>query len=363
MIRTQLIITLALFTTLSYECESEAVTFTEVARFDVSDASTDSLASNYIGNNPSAVAWDGTQLYIAGFNSGRPSAGIVEVTNATATGINAATFGTAFGSLATPNSRGYSGLDFEAGVLAAAYDDGAPDPNGIQAFDSATNTQTWAKNARGGSGVGHDPGFGGADSGVAWLTFGSGRRPLQDTATGADIYTTGTGMIITDFGGSFWRDIDFDQSTGDVYMRRANDLVKATRTGGNSATVSVIVDTNENGAFTAGQNVDFIASEDFGDIVIYNDRPTTATSSFADTVNVVDSSGTALSSTFHLIGGGSIADGVGYYDFDFDTASQTLAIVDFSNRNVHIFQVAVPEPGTVCLVALGALAFVGSRRS
>lgn len=363
MIRTTFIIAMAFVASISLELESEAVTFTEIARFDVSDASADTAASNYIGNNPSAVAWDGSQLYVAGFNSGGPTAGIVEITNATSTGINAATFGSAFGSYATPNSRGYSGLDLEAGVLAAAYDDGGADANGIQAFDTATNSQTWAKSARGGSGVGHDPGFGGADAGVAWLTFGSGRRPLQDTATGADIYTTGSGMIITDFGGSFWRDIDFDQSTGDVYMRRANDLVKATRTGGNSATVSVIADTNENGPFTAGQNVDFIASEDFGDVVIYNDRPNTNTGSFADIVNVIDSAGASLSSTFHLIGGGTIADGTGYYDFDFDTASQTLAVMDFSNRNVHIFQLAVPEPGAVCLLAIGALGLLGTRRS
>lgn len=341
---------------------AHGVTFQEIARFDVA-ASAESAGSSYIGNNPSAVAWSGSQLYIAGFNSSGAAAdtAIVEITNSGATGLNAATFGSPFGVLTTPNLRGYSGMDLERGVLAAAYDDGAADPNGIQAFDASNNTQTWAKNARGGSSAAHDPGFGGVDSGIAWLTFGSGRRSLQDTATGADIYTTGDGMIITDFGESFWRDLDFDQSTGDVYMRRSNDLLKATRTGGNSVTVSMLVDNSSNGSFVAGQNVDFMATHLFGDVVIYNDRPATGTASFADVVKLIDSSGTPLSATFSLIGGGIPDDGVGYYDFDFDPSSQTLALLDFNNRNVHIFQV-VPEPSTFVFAIAGTAVLFGLRR-
>lgn len=339
-----------------------AVTFQEVARFDVAAAS-DLAAGSYIGNNPSAVAWNGRQLYIAGFNASGAATdtAIVEVTNALSTGVNVATLGSTFGALSTPNLRGYSGLDLEGAVLAAAYDDGGVDPNGIQAFDANSNTQSWARSARGGSGVAHDPGFASVDSGVAWLTFGSGRRSLQDTVTGADIYTTGDGMIITDFGESFWRDLDFDQDTGDVYMRRSNDLLKATRTGGNSATVSVLVDNLSNGSFVAGQNLDFMATDASGDIVIYNDRPTTGAATFADTVKVIDPSGAALSASFALIGGGSPVDGVGYYDFDFDPVTQTLAIADFGNRNVHIFRV-VPEPASIVLALLGATALIARRR-
>lgn len=338
------------------------VTLREVARFDAA-ASADSSGNSYIGNNPSAVSWNGSQLYIAGFNSsgGAADTAIVEITNAGATGLVAAAFSSPFGVLSTPNLRGYSGLDLEGGVLAAAYDDGAADPNGIQAFDASDNTQTWAKNARSGSGVAHDPGFGGIDSGVAWLTFGSGRRPLQNTSTGADIYTTADGMIITDFGETFWRDLDFDQSTGDVYMRRSNDLLKATRTGGNSATVSMLVDNSSNGSFVAGQNLDFMATDLFGDVVIYNDRPATGAANFADVVKMIDSSGTPLLATFALLGGGVPAEGVGYYDFDFDAASQTLALLDFGNRNVHIFQV-VPEPSSIAIAAAGVALLMGLRR-
>ncbi|TWT48289.1 PEP-CTERM sorting domain-containing protein [Botrimarina hoheduenensis] len=343
---------------------ADAITFQEIARFDVSGASSDVASPDFIGNNPSAVAWDAGKLYVAGFVNGPASAqsAIIEVTNAGSTGANVATFSSAFGGLTTPNTRGFSGLDLENGVLAAAYDDGAADPNGIRAFNAATNTQTWAKNARGGSGVAHDPGFASVDSGVAWATFGSGRRSLQNTATGADIYTTANGMIITDFGGSFWRDLDFDQSTGDLYARRANDVLKTTRTGGNSGTVSVIVDTNENAPFVAGQNIDFMATADFGDLVVYNDRASTlGGQSFFDVVKVIDPAGAAASALFSFTYGAP-ALGVGYYDFDFDTASQTLAIVDFSSRNVHIFQV-VPEPSALGLLVAAAMGCLGRRRN
>lgn len=349
---------------LSVALDAQAVTFSEVARFDLFDGSADQQATTFIGSNPSAVAWDRGQLYVAGFNNSGAAAdtGIVEVTNAGATGLVFAALSDAFGEVAgTPVSRGYSGLDLVDGVLAAAHDPGSAFPNGIQAFDAGTNTLTWAKNARGGSGVGHDPGFSGVDSGVAWLTFGSGRRPLQDTTTGADIYTTGDGMIVTDFGGSFWRDLDFDASTGDLYARRANDVLKTTRTGGNSGAVSVIVDTNENAPFVNGQNIDFMATSEFGDLVIYNDRTGGGSGqSFASVVNVIDSSGAAVPASFLSLTGG-FADGNGYYDFDFDAASQTLAVLDFNNRNVHIFQV-VPEPSAAVLTLVAGLGLAVRRR-
>ena len=119
------------------------------------------------------------------------------------------------------------------GTLASAFDNGGSDPRGIEAYDTA-GSLLWSKEGRGGSGVGIDPGFGGADSGVAWTTFGSGRRALQDSATGADIYTGADGMVIFTSEGTFWRDMDFDDATGDVYLREGNNVIYWSRTGGNS---------------------------------------------------------------------------------------------------------------------------------
>lgn len=360
---------LALLATLVIQpTASFGVSFQEIARFDVAGSS-DANGGSYIGNNPSAVAWNGRQLYIAGFNStgGAADTAIVEVTNALSTGLQTASFGPAFGAFSTPNLRGYSGLDIHGNLLAAAYDDGAADPNGIQAFDTSANTLNWSKNARGGSGVTFDPGFPGGDaalgSGVAWSTFGSGRRALQNLATGADIWTTSDGMIFTAGASTFNRDMDFDPATGDIYVRAANDMTKATRTGDNSVSGPTnIVNNGANGAFINGQNLAFLSSTIDGDLLVYNDRAATGTATFAEVVKVVDTSGAALAASFALIGGGSPADGIGYYDFDFDSTTQTLALLDFANRNVHIFRV-VPEPSSFCLLMLGMVTALAKRRA
>ncbi len=342
-----------------------AATFVEIARFDVS-ASANSAGATYIGNNPAAVAWNGRQLYIAGYNASGATANtaIVEVTNANSTGLQTATLGAPFGVLATPNLRGYSGLDIQGTVLAAAYDDGAADPNGLQAFDTNSNTLSWAKNIRGGSGVAFDPGFASADAGVAWTTFGSGRRALQNTATGADIYTTANGMIINDTTvntGSFWRDMDFDPATGDIYARRSNAIIKSTRTGGNTVTgTTSLIPVNPAADFTSGQNLSYLSDTVDGDLLIYNDRPSGAAASFSAVVKVMDTLGVAQAANFVLIGPAP-ANGAGYYDFDFDAATQTLALVDFANRNVHIFSV-VPEPASFGLVLIGLLGAAARRR-
>ena len=52
--------------------------------------------------------------------------------------------------------------------------------------------------------------------------------------------------------------------------------------------------------------------------------------------------------------------GNGAYDFSFDAATQTLAISDFANRQVHIF--AVPAPGAAVLLGLAGLAAARRRR-
>lgn len=344
---------------------ADAATFLEIARFDIS-ATSNNAGATFIGNNPSAVAWNGRQLYVAGYNASGAVAntGIVEITNATATGVQAATLSVPFGVLSTPNLRGYSGLDIQGSVLAAAYDDGAADPNGLQAFNASNNTVSWTKNIRGGSGVAFDPGFASIDAGVAWTTFGSGRRALQNTATGADIYTTANGMIINDTTvntGSFWRDMDFDPATGDIYARRSNAIIKNTRTGGNSVTgVTSLVAVNPAADFVSGHNLSFLSDTIDGDLLVYNNRASAGASSFAAAVKVMNTAGVAQAANFVLIGP-AVADGVGYYDFDFNSATQTLALLDFTNRNVHIFKV-VPEPAACGLALVGLLGVAARRR-
>jgi hypothetical protein len=322
----------------------------------VIDVSGEFNGSTANGGNPSAVAWDGSNLFVAGFASAggqnQQTAGIVKYDNA---GAFQSSFGVAPG---TPFNRGYSGLDISNGLLVAAYDDGAADPQGITAWDLAGN-QLWAKNARGGSGVAIDPGFNGNDSGVAWTTFGSGRRALQDSATGADIYNTGDGMIITpDFQGSFWRDMDF-ASNGDMVARRSNDVVLLSRTGGNSGNASLLVENNENGPFVNGQNVSYVESGEYGEFVIYNDRASGSPGqAAADVLKAVRLDGSEI--TLNFFGGPGFDLGNGYYDFSYDAATDTLAILDFNNRLVYIYD--VPAPGAAAVLGFGGLVAARRRR-
>ncbi|MCA9239250.1 MAG: hypothetical protein KDA37_03585, partial [Planctomycetales bacterium] len=197
--------------------------------------------------------------------------------------------------------------------------------------------------------VGFDPGFNGSSGvqGVAWTTFGSGRRALQDTATGATIYDLASGFPYlpnpSPPGGNFPRDLDFNDATGDVYVRRNNDVLAATRTGDNSVSDQrVLVDNGGTAEFQLGQHIAFLGGTPAGDLIIYNDRPNNDPAAFVDVVKVVDTSGAQQQADFNLLGGltgADIADGAGIYDFDYDPQTNTLALMDFANRNVFVFVV------------------------
>jgi hypothetical protein len=358
---------------------ASAVEFNEIARFDVSfafdadlnnDNNPDGMNDNpkFIGNNSLAIAWNGSKLYIAGFDnvSAYPGVGIIEMLNTSATGLvtsGDADFSAKFGALTPPVSRGYTGLAIKGNRLAASYDPGgAPEPApaaGIQLFDTSANSLVWNLSAstpsRAGSGVAFDPGFNGAGAGqgVAWTNFGQGRRALLNEGTGAEVH----GFTGSASPGFIWvptlpvgntntaRDMDFDPDTGDAYVRRSNDVDKAIRSGNNaSSSQSIIVDAID-APFILGQKLEFLSNTVDGDLIIYNDRPSNAAGAqFTDAVKVIDKNGAAQTATYNLISGTPIAAGVSLYDFDFDPVSQTLAVMDFANRNVHLFKVGPVTP-------------------
>ncbi len=345
-----------------------AFDFNEIARFDLSATSIDveNPEPHDIGSNPIAVAWNGSKLYVAGYNGSGDTVnnldvGIVEITNATATGlVDAPSFGTAFGLISTPTFRAYSGLDLSADgtALAATHDNGSGDnSHGIQLFNTSDNSQRWAFEARTATGPAFDPGWSGDETGdgVATGAAGSGRRHLYDTADGTELFGPTGGFSTPGFvwtsgsGGFLPRDMDFDP-LGNLYVRHNNRITKTNRDGGNSATdQTIVVDpygdpSDPTGDNFLGQNLSFISGVHQGDLaadlIIYNDKESNdADQPFADAVKVVLPTGEESPPHFSLLDGGSMANGSATYDFDFDPASQTLALLDFSNRNVHIFAV------------------------
>ncbi len=349
---------LPLATTLALASTGSAQTvLTLIADIDVTQTAT--LATpEHIGTNPTAVAWNGTDLWLAGSNNdpnNNYNCGIVKVSNALGP---ARTFGTAFGVRLTSVFRGYTGLAIDKvnHRLVASYDDGSTTTNGLSLWDLSTGSQVWIKNVRGSSGAAFDPGFPGGNpalgTGVAWSAFGSGRRALQDPATGADVWTLSNGMIFSYPGQTtFWRDLDFDPDTGDIWGRSTNDVLVARRTADNATQNqmgSIVVDLFEFN-YTNQQNLEFVRTPT-GSIVIYNDRSNASVTQLMIedpaqpgapyVVKAVRPDGAPES----LAWDPSFAppNGSGSYDFDYDVASGTLAINDSHNRHVYVFQVTVP---------------------
>ncbi|MFM7245100.1 MAG: hypothetical protein ACKO40_13135 [Planctomycetaceae bacterium] len=375
----------------------------ELARFDLSLTANPSGGA-FIGGNPVAVGYNGSKLYVAGLNSGTTTANvsIVEITNASATGLNITpTYSTPFGSLSTVGSasRGYTGLAMNGSRLAAGYDSGTNTPTAFQMFDAVTNSFVWSLansgtntanigTTRGYGGPDFDPGYlgvSGSGGGLAWVTQGQGRRFLNDLVTGTAIYTTtanvpagaAQGMIInTNPVSTTWRDIAFDPATGNMYTRVNNDVSRTNRTGSNTnvsltgtAGQSTLI-VNLTDANQVGSNLGYMnsivssTSGSFsnayaGDALIFNDRSLAGTQNWTDVIKIATTSGTTIAPSWTFLTGTTPTGGT-IYDFEWDSASQTLAVVDYTNRNVSIFSTAVPEPTTtlavgICTVGLAVM--------
>ena len=327
----------------------------------------------FIGANPSTIAWTGSAVYVAGVNaSGSTSrTAITGITNPLATpglGVVPA-FTPAFGTRsATLNGRGFTGLAVSGTVLAAAWDNGTTTPattDGMQALSTVDGSVIWTGTLAGRQmgGAAFDPGYvvGGVSqggSGITGLVFNSGRRPTFDPATGATVYgLTGSalpGMVInTSPTNTEWRDVDFDPATGDIYSRNSNNVASGVRTGTNAISGNVqqfLVNNSNNGAGMAGQSLAFMggvvdpAGSFAGNAVIWNSRPvgtTEGSTSFTTANQVVATTGATVPVNWNVLFGSTPAKGNGWYDFGYDLTTKTLAVMDFQNRTVSIFDLDV----------------------
>lgn len=112
-----------------------------ITQVDLSATASASTSPSYIGNNISAVAWNGSTAWVGGYNqgaTGTPTA-IVSVSNVLTTPL----LGTSFGSLPTNNSRGITSLAINGNTLAAAYDNGSGNGDSVRSFDPTTNALNW----------------------------------------------------------------------------------------------------------------------------------------------------------------------------------------------------------------------------
>ncbi|MFM7205441.1 MAG: hypothetical protein ACKO4T_02060, partial [Planctomycetaceae bacterium] len=346
----------------------------------------------FIGANPSSMAWTGSTAFVAGVNAsgttGRTA--IAGITNPLATpGLGVVpTFTTAFGTRpATANGRGFTGLAVSGTVLASAWDNGTTTPattDGLQALSTVNGGVIWTGSLSGRQmgGVAFDPGYvvGGVSqggAGVTGLVYNSGRRPLFDVATGTTINGL-TGSAVPGFvlntspANTEWRDVDFDPATGTIYSRNANNVAYGTRTGTNALSGNAqqfLVNNSANGVGMAGQNLAFLggvvdpAGSFSGNAVIWNSRPvgtTEGSTAFTSANQLVATTGAAVTLNWNLLFGSTPANGNGWYDFGYDPATRTLAVLDFQNRTVSIFDLGVDVQTVAAGTAAPAAALSGT---
>ncbi|MBM4012189.1 MAG: hypothetical protein FJ286_12550 [Planctomycetes bacterium] len=334
----------------------------------------------FTGNNTSAVAWNGSRLFVAGINNVGVSdiTGIIEILNTSTTGIVASTavqYGNRFGVQpgTVDSGRGYSGLAISEDRLFAAWDNDS-EFNGLGQFagydvSTAANSTLWTTSDRGSAGVAIDPGYVVSGSslgggGVGWATFGgtmppgsADRRAVTDPATGAFIYGfSATGTVPAGFtwrpdaSAGVPRDITFDPDTGNLYGRTNNLVTSAVRTGTNSASPRTVLGTGSAGN-ASGQNIAFMSNTVAGDLLAFNNRQSSnASQTFKQAVQLMNTSGTLQSVNWNFLGGAAYGDQVvqgPIFDFAFDPASQTLAVVGAQGAlGLSIFRFGAPGPST-----------------
>ena len=348
----------------------------------------------FIGNNPSSIAFDGTDAYIGGFaNFSDPIPGvrIVQIQDFLL-GPGGRAFAEVEGSLAgvpTPviNFRGWTGLDWddERGLLGTVDFGSSGASDQIRIFNSKPSTQggflrelnlkAQSIDLRGIAGPSWDRGFNGQGFGADGDIVASVLDPLTGPAEEkngpfghilpdepglndpipdldsifavAYFPPTGPALIQPDTS-TLWRDLDIDPNTGDMAARAANILVLATRESDGQTPNRISVGT-DNAPFVSGQNVAILHGLDGGtDLVVYNDRPLTSGGQpFADVIKLVQKDGTPVAMNVVDAQGApvSLPAGVGYYDFAWDEDTQTLLILDFAARDVYVLR---PFGGATC---------------
>lgn len=311
---------------------------------------------------PGSVAAYGDTVYVANLFGGQ----ISRITDPLGTPVNANTFG------ATLPGNGRVSLSTDGTTLAAASNNAAVADTlesyafGTDVLNFSANPPAYGRTRFDGAAV--DP-----NSGNLFVTgFGSGFPLVLDPVTGLDASDSPSGLFDGPTGTGF-RDVEFDNATGDIYLRAVNGVAVGGRSGaddfvkldGTTAGVQAIASGATVGdGFNSAINVEFVPNDFGADVVIFNRR--NAADTFADQVLVyeADAVNAQVAATFLAADGSAFttADAAsGIYDFSYDPVNSLLYVSDFSTSQVHVFGV-IPEPTTALLVALAGVGVLARRR-
>lgn len=313
------------------------------------------------GSGPSAVAWDGTNAYVAGWNNsgGTQTTGLRTYFDVLGTQSVSAEYGIQ----STSAFRGYLSVDVRNGQVLSSFENGTDAASLLGRYDGTTGALLDSRVERS-IFANYDPAVvRSGEQSAGFIKFGSGRVRSTDPANyaGGLLYDGSNGAVIFN-GSTIQRGFDIDTS-GNIALGDADGNVSYfTRTGENGTTGTTILGTTtavgRNPYGGNGVNVNILNTA-FGDFVLWNDRGS-ADKSYGAALNVTATDGTAQ--TIEWVGiDDTFSPTTAWYDFDYDAASGTIAVSNFSTGVINIFAVT-PAPAGAAVLGLGGLAAARRRR-
>lgn len=339
------------------------------------------------GQRPGSVAARGNHLYFGGLFGGARLHHVTDPMGAANLssvfgGINNAATNGGLGS-AGGTSNGYTNMHTDGRTLVASTENGGGTRDVLQSYSFGTTNLNFGANSGPASlntqtgrldGAAVDP----VTGKIMTVGFGGDAQNFYDPATGAAVSVPAANILFFPGVGTGWKDVAYDQETGDLYLRSVGGIARGRRvadgefqtlTGG--AGVQTIANNFDDSA--SAINVEFIPASAAGqDIVIGNGRGFGGTT-FAEKIRVYDSTppllgnnaiDTLVATTFVGLDGvtpfSTTSADSGIYDFSWDPANRVLWVSDFSAQAIYGF--AVPAPSAGMLLAGAGLLAARRRR-